>query len=71
MIAQQCERVLEMHQAETGEELELEELSEEEDADLIEDNKVKMQVMMVTSPLLVSSQNLLQLQQRYRQSQVD
>ena len=41
---------------ESGKELVIEELSEEEDADFYEDNRLQMNVMMVTNPLIAKSQ---------------
>ena len=60
-VVMECEKVVQATQQESGEELDIDELSEEEDADCFKDNQQKLNVMSVASPLMFNSQQCLQL----------
>ena len=61
-IVQECEKVIELEQLETGEDLDIDNLSEEEDADLYQDHKLEFDLMMISNPVMAMSQQMLKLQ---------
>ena len=61
-IVQECERVIEKAQLESGIELDIDELSEEEDADFVQDHRLEMNVLLVSNPVIAMGQQMLTLQ---------
>lgn len=51
-IVGECEKFIEIAELQTGEPLDLDDLSEEEDADFFEDNKGGLTILLVTKPIL-------------------
>ena len=52
-ITSECESVIKMVESLTGEEVEIDELSEEEDANYIEDSQLAIEMTYVTHPILM------------------
>ena len=52
-VIAECENAIRLYAAETGEHLDVSELSDEEDADIVQDNLFRLQMLMVSNPVVL------------------
>ena len=67
-LVQECEKVIELAQEESGEDLDIDNLSEEEDADIFQDHKLQMDLKMLSNPVIAMSHQILKLQLSAREA---
>ena len=68
-VIAECEMAMKLAEQESGEPIDVDQLSEEEDADFIEDNQLSKEMAMVSNPILMAmSQQIITAQINYQQN---